>query len=123
MNEVSQVGHYDPGEFYASHYDAVDMDTEVGASFAHNGGNRLVTVLIYLNTVEDGGRTRFDSIKGEDGKVLEVQPIKGMAVVFFPATMDAKIDLRYLHTALKPADGHEKWVSQIWIREQDTTYT
>ena len=116
------MGHYDHGEFYAAHYDAVDMSTEVGASFAQNGGNRLVTVLIYLNTVEDGGRTLFDKVI-VDKKPLAVQPIKGMAVVFYPATMDAKIDYRYLHTALKPDGDQEKWVSQIWIREEATTYT
>ena len=117
--ERPQVGHYDPEQFYAGHYDAVDMDGDVGKEFAKNGGNRLVTVLIYLNDVEQGGRTRFDNI----GDGFEVQPVKGMAVVFFPATMDAKIDTRLLHTALKPEGDEEKWVSQVWIREAATSYT
>eukprot|EP00656_Telonema_subtile_P017686 TRINITY_DN19530_c0_g1_i4.p1 TRINITY_DN19530_c0_g1~~TRINITY_DN19530_c0_g1_i4.p1 ORF type:complete len:208 (-),score=54.44 TRINITY_DN19530_c0_g1_i4:48-671(-) len=117
--ERPQVGHYNPEEFYAGHYDAVDMCDDVGMAFATNGGNRLVTVLIYLNTVEHGGRTRFDNIQGG----LEVPPVKGSAVVFFPATLDAKIDTRLLHTALKPDNDAEKWVSQIWIREGATKYT
>eukprot|EP00658_Telonema_sp_P-2_P035859 TRINITY_DN2601_c0_g1_i3.p1 TRINITY_DN2601_c0_g1~~TRINITY_DN2601_c0_g1_i3.p1 ORF type:complete len:271 (-),score=72.31 TRINITY_DN2601_c0_g1_i3:140-952(-) len=117
--ERPQVGHYNPEEFYAGHYDAVDMSDEVGAAFATNGGNRLITVLIYLNTVEEGGRTRFDRIDGG----LEVPPVMGSAVVFFPAALDASIDERMLHTALKPEKDAEKWVSQVWIREGATKYT
>lgn len=42
-------------------------------------------------------------------------PPPGMAVVFFPATLDGTLDSRLLHAAEPAVDT--KWVSQIWIRQ------
>ena len=39
----------------------------------------------------------------------------GMAVVFFPATLDGTLDPMLLHAAEPAIDT--KWVSQIWIRQ------
>ena len=114
--ERPQVGRYLEGEWYASHYDAVDMASEVGAAFRANGGQRLITVLCYLNTPEQGGSTTFNSA----GVDLEVQPKRGNCVMFFPATLDGELDQRLLHTA-QPAVS-EKWVSQVWIRQSDYEY-
>lgn len=117
--ERPQVGRYLEGEWYASHYDAVDMGSDVGAAFRANGGNRLITVLCYLNTPAKGGSTTFSSTGRQDGP-LEVRPKRGNAVMFFPATLDGELDNRLLHTA-QPAVA-EKWVSQVWIRQDDYHY-
>ena len=81
--EQPQIVHYAVGQFFAGHYDAVDMNSDVGRSFAASGGQRLVTVLIYLNTVQFGGATRFNLVA--EGAGVSVQPVQGSAVVFFPA--------------------------------------
>jgi prolyl 4-hydroxylase len=107
--ELPQVGRYLPLQQYLQHYDAFDMSTEDGRRFASNGGQRTITVLIYLNTVARGGATRFPALN------LEVQPVRGMALVFFPSTVDGLLDQMALHAALPAVDI--KYVSQIWIRQ------
>ena len=68
-----------------------------------------MTVLVYLNTVAQGGATYFPNIK------LEVQPRQGTALVFFPATVEGVLDRQVLHAAMPAVDT--KYVSQIWIRQ------
>ena len=103
-------GHRPGGEFYKPHYDAFDTASSDGRRFAQNGGQRVCTVLVYLNDVENGGETSFSKLG------LRVKPRKGTALVFFPATLDGVLDQHYLHAA-EPAQDL-KWVSQIWIRQK-----
>lgn len=107
--ELPQVGRYFPSQQYLQHFDAFDISNEDGRRFAANGGQRTVTCLIYLNTVHRGGATRFPALN------LEVQPVQGMALIFFPATVDGFLDKMALHAALPAIDT--KYVSQIWIRQ------
>lgn len=100
--EPTQVARYVKGQFYQSHHDALD---NIG-----NDGQRVGTVLMYLNNVSSGGATFFNNLN------LRVQPKEGMAVVFFPAKMDGTIEQKSLHTA-ETADDL-KWVSQIWLRNK-----
>lgn len=109
--ELPQVGQYLPTQQYLQHFDAFDLSNEDGRRFAANGGQRTVTVLTYLNDVAQGGQTTFPALN------LEVQPRKGMALVFFPATVDGLLDKMALHAALPAAEGHVKYVSQVWIRQ------
>ena len=102
---------------------SLEMDSDVGRAFAANGGQRLVTVLVYLNTVPEGtegGRTLFNSIPGVEGN-LTVTPVKGTAIMFFPGKLSGELDRRLLHTAEHAVS--EKWVSQVWIRQGDYSYS
>ena len=103
------MGRYLPSQQYLQHFDAFDTSNEDGRRFASNGGQRTITVLIYLNDVMRGGATRFPALN------LDVQPRQGMALVFFPATTDGFLDKRALHAALPAVDT--KFVSQVWIRQ------
>ncbi len=89
--ELPQVGRYRANEEYQAHFDAFDLETEDGSRFAENGGQRVATVLIYLNDVMKGGRTYFPSPD------LSFQPVRGDALVFFPASLDGKLDDKALH--------------------------
>ena len=109
--ELPQVGRYFPSQQYLQHYDAFDLSTEDGCRFAANGGQRSITVLIYLNDVPNGGATRFPALN------LDVRPKRGMALVFFPATIDGMLDKMALHAALPAIDT--KFVSQIWVRQSN----
>ena len=60
--ELPQVGRYFPTQQYLQHFDAFDTSTEDGLRFAANGGQRTVTVLVYLNDVPRGGSTRFPAL-------------------------------------------------------------
>lgn len=57
--ELPQVARYASSQRYVEHYDGVDPHTEAGRSFCASGGQRVATVLMYLNEVPDGGSTRF----------------------------------------------------------------
>jgi prolyl 4-hydroxylase len=102
FQEPIQVARYITGQFYQSHLDALD---KLG-----NDGQRVGTVLIYLNNVHSGGATFFNELN------LRVQPKEGSALVFFPAKMDGTIDHKVLHTAENASDL--KWVSQVWLRNK-----
>jgi prolyl 4-hydroxylase len=107
--ELPQVGRYFPSQQYLQHFDAFDLSNDDGRRFAANGGQRTVTVLVYLNDVHQGGQTAFPVLN------VEVQPRQGMAIVFFPATVDGLLDKMALHAA-KPAID-TKYVSQVWVRQ------
>jgi prolyl 4-hydroxylase len=89
--ECPQVGRYLSSEEYRAHYDAFDVDHEDGRRFAGNGGQRICTVLIYLNDVANGGHTDFPLLH------VDFKPTQGRALVFFPATLDGTLDKMALH--------------------------
>ena len=113
--ESLQVTHYDEGQYFARHLDAVDMHGETGHDFAFNGGNRVVAVLVYLNDVKEGGATSFTDLG------FSILPVTGRAIVFFPAGSDGRTDTRLHHVELPPMRG-EKWVFQAWIRQRETDF-
>jgi prolyl 4-hydroxylase len=57
--ELPQVARYASSQRYVEHYDGVDPHTEAGRAFCASGGQRVATVLMYLNKVSEGGATRF----------------------------------------------------------------
>jgi len=107
--ELPQVARYTDNQRYVEHYDGVDPHTEAGRAFCASGGQRIATVLMYLNDVEEGGCTFFRRLN------FEVKPTKGMSVIFFPGFMNGELDPDALHAALPPVGT--KWVSQVWIRQ------
>lgn len=109
--ELPQVARYTQSQRYVAHHDGVDPRTRDGRAFCRNGGQRVVTVLVYLNDVAYGGGTRFPKLDD-----MTIQPRRGTALVFFPGRSDGSIDERVLHTALPAVDV--KWVSQVWIRQR-----
>jgi len=107
--ELPQVARYTDSQRYVEHYDGVDPHTEAGRAFCQNGGQRICTVLMYLNDVQEGGSTFFRRIN------FEVRPKRGAAVLFFPGFMNGELDTDALHAGMPAVDV--KWVSQIWIRQ------
>mmetsp|Transcript_7296 Transcript_7296/g.16015 ORF Transcript_7296/g.16015 Transcript_7296/m.16015 type:complete len:340 (-) Transcript_7296:524-1543(-) len=107
--ELPQVARYTDSQRYVEHYDGVDPQTEAGRAFCASGGQRIATVLMYLNEVEDGGGTFFKRLN------FEVRPRKGNAVIFFPGFINGELDHDALHAGMPPVGT--KWVSQVWIRQ------
>ena len=107
--ETVQVARYLPGQFYKSHYDSFDDEIKMGQDAIKLAGQRIATVLIYLNQPSSGGATNFPYLG------IRAKPRKGTALIFFPCTVDGKMDPLTLHTAEDAVD--EKWVSQIWVRQ------
>lgn len=128
--EPPQVLRYRPGQQYDLHPDFFDpRDRESLA----NGGQRVLTCLIYLSTVpaHAGGATFFpratDEASGERG--LRVQPVAGRAIVLRNASDDGKVDVRSVHAGeplrrvvdnSSAAGGRpvEKWLVTKWVRRR-----
>lgn len=109
--ESPQVAKYEPGQQYRQHVDGFSsLGGPTGRKELTYGGNRLVTVLIYLNNVGEGGETHFPYMN------IKVPPTKGTALVFFPSTVYGEMDVQALHAALPAVDT--KYVSQVWVRER-----
>lgn len=106
--EGLQVLRYRPGAEYRPHYDYFDPAQPGTPSILRRGGQRLATIVMYLNTPERGGATTFPDVQ------LSVAPQRGHAVFFsydrpHPATQT-------LHGGA-PVRAGEKWVATKWLRE------
>jgi prolyl 4-hydroxylase len=106
--EGLQVLHYLPGAEYRPHHDYFDPAKSGTASIVARGGQRVATIVMYLNSPDKGGGTTFPDV------ALEVAPIKGNAVFFsydrpHPST-------KTLHGGA-PVIAGEKWVATKWLRE------
>ena len=108
--EGLQVLHYMPGAEYKPHYDYFDPVHPGSATILQRGGQRVGTVLMYLNTPRKGGGTTFPDVG------LEVAPIKGNAVFF--SYDRAHVNTKSLHGGAPVIEG-EKWVSTKWLRERE----
>jgi prolyl 4-hydroxylase len=107
--EEPQVVRYAKGQEFTWHYD------EVPPSELSNGGQRLATLLVYLNTVSTGGGTVFRDLQDGNGNMLTVQPRQGSALLFFPAKAGGQPDDRTLHKGEVAED--EKRIVQMWIHQ------
>jgi prolyl 4-hydroxylase len=106
--EGLQVLHYLPGAEYRPHHDYFDPAKAGTAAIVKRGGQRVGTVVMYLNAPEKGGATTFPDV------ALDVAPIKGNAV-FFSYDRPHPIT-RTLHGGA-PVIAGEKWVATKWLRE------
>lgn len=108
--EGMQVLRYRPGAEYRPHHDYFDPAQPGTPTVLRRGGQRVGTLLMYLNTPAAGGATTFPDVG------LEVAAVKGHAVYFsydrpHPAT-------RTLHGGA-PVIAGEKWVATKWLREAE----
>jgi prolyl 4-hydroxylase len=105
--EGLQVLHYLPGQQYEPHYDWFDPEQPGFAAITAKGGQRIASLVMYLNTPEAGGGTAFPEIG------LTVTALCGSAVYFAYDTGD----IASLHAGL-PVQKGEKWIATKWLRER-----
>ena len=110
--EGLQILHYQPGAEYKPHHDYFDPAQPGMAAVLARGGQRVGTLVIYLNTPLQGGGTTFPDV------ALEVSPIKGNAVFFSYNRPHAST--RTLHGGA-PVLAGDKWVATKWLREGEFT--
>lgn len=108
--EGLQVLHYSPGAEYKPHNDYFDPAQPGMAAVLARGGQRVATLLVYLNTPVKGGGTVFPDV------ALEVAAVKGNAVFF--SYDRAHAVSRTLHGGAPVIEG-EKWVATKWMRERE----
>ena len=105
--EGLQILRYRPGAEYKPHYDYFDPAQPGTPMLLARGGQRLATLVMYLNTPERGGATTFPDVG------LEVLPVQGNAVFF---SYDLPLpQTRTLHGGAPVLLG-EKWVATKWLR-------
>lgn len=106
--EGLQVLRYRPGAEYKPHYDYFDPAQPGTSRILQRGGQRVGTVVMYLNTPEAGGATVFPDVH------LEVAAQRGHAVFFSYALPHP--NTRTLHGGA-PVVAGEKWVATKWLRQ------
>jgi len=101
---------YRPGAEYQPHHDYFDPAHPGSHPVLQRGGQRVGTLVMYLQAPQRGGSTTFPAIG------LEVAPVAGNAVFFsydrpHPSTGT-------LHGGAPVLEG-EKWVATKWLRERE----
>ena len=115
--ESFQIIHYNENEHYDYHYDAYDKnEKEKYQKYCGERGNRMITVLVYLNDVEEGGGTGFNNLSYYDSPI-EIKPKKGRMVVFLNTKEDGSLHPETRHAGLPIIKG-EKWAFNLWLRER-----
>ncbi len=108
--EGIQVLSYSYGEEYRPHWDYFDPTIETGYQCYIRGGQRIATLIMYLENTEEGGETIFPEAR------IKVKPVKGNAVLFYNCTPDGEEDPLSLHGGAPVLKG-EKWIATKWIRK------
>ena len=110
--EKMQVVKYEPNGFYIDHFDASCDDRKECVEFEKNGGQRVLTMIIYLNDDFTGGTTRFKNLQ------TEFQPVKNNGLLFYSLQKDGdKCHPLSLHSGM-PVKTGEKYIANIWLRER-----
>lgn len=109
--EGLQVLHYGPGGEYKPHFDFFPPNDPGSASQMTVGGQRVSTLVMYLNEVDEGGATIFPELG------LSVLPKKGSAVYFEYANGRGQLDALTLHGGAPVLRG-EKWIVTKWMRQR-----
>ncbi|MFN3569617.1 MAG: 2OG-Fe(II) oxygenase [Polaromonas sp.] len=108
--EGLQVLRYGPGAEYKPHYDYFDPAEPGSATILARGGQRVATLVIYLQEPEQGGATVFPDLR------LQVAPRRGSAVFF--SYGQAHPCSQTLHGGM-PVLAGEKWIATKWLRERE----
>lgn len=109
--EPLQVVKYEPGGFYNDHHDACCDNDDKCNTFVDDGGQRVLTVLMYLNDDFQGGETQFSELK------TKIKAPKYGGIVFRPlADNSNQCHPLGLHKGM-PVKSGTKYVCNLWIRE------
>lgn len=109
--EGIQILHYPVGGEYKAHFDYFPQNDPGSAVHLAKGGQRVSTLVMYLNDVEEGGGTQFPDIH------LTVTPKKGAAAYFEYCNSQGQVDPRSLHSGMPVIQG-EKWIATKWMRQR-----
>jgi len=108
--EGIQILHYSLGGEYRPHFDYFPVEQTGSAQHIAKGGQRVATLVMYLNNVESGGETIFPEVG------LKVVPRQGSAVYFSYCNSLGQIDPATLHGG-EPIITGDKWIATKWMRQ------
>jgi prolyl 4-hydroxylase len=107
--EGLQVLRYSAGGQYPPHFDFLDPATPLSAQSIARSGQRISTLIVYLNDVLEGGETVFPEVG------LSVVPHRGNGLYFEYTNSHLQLDLRSAHGGAPVLQG-EKWIVTKWMR-------
>lgn len=109
--EGLQILHYSTTGEYRPHFDYFPPDQPGSSVHTARGGQRVATLIVYLNDVQDGGETIFPevgmSVAGKQGGAVYFRYLNGLR----------QLDPLTLHGGA-PVKGGEKWIMTKWMRER-----
>ena len=111
LGEPMQGQRYDVGQEFKAHTDYFEPLGADFDKFCRDTGNRTWTAMLYLNTPEAGGATRFKTID------KTVQPETGKLLCWNNLSADGLPNPWTLHHGMKVRKG-VKYVVTKWFRER-----
>jgi prolyl 4-hydroxylase len=111
LHEPPNVISYQPGQQYEPHFDFIDPRVPQFRNELAVLGQRVVTLVTYLNEDFTGAETFFPRLG------VQYRGGPGDAVLFQNVRADGAPDERTLHAGLPPKSGR-KWVLSQWLRSR-----
>jgi prolyl 4-hydroxylase len=109
--EGLQILNYKVGGEYRPHFDYFPPDQMGSTAHTARAGQRVATLIVYLNDVPDGGNTWFPDAG------ISVACRQGSAVYFRYLNGERQLDPLTLHAGMPVLSG-EKWIMTKWMRER-----
>jgi prolyl 4-hydroxylase len=109
--EGLQITHYPPGTESTPHFDYLVPANEANRESLARSGQRVCTLIMYLNEVLAGGETTFPR------QGWSVMPQKGNAVYFEYGNAAGQTDPASLHAGAPVLSG-DKWIATKWVRNR-----
>lgn len=110
-SESTQGQKYEVGQEFKAHTDYFQPATPEYARYAGARGQRSWTFMIYLNTTQAGGATRFTRID------QSFQPQQGTAVVWNNLTADGSPNIMTEHHGMPVTQGDKSIITK-WFRDR-----
>lgn len=104
---------YGPAQQYKPHYDWLGNSALATDPLAR-AGNRILTVLGYLNSPESGGATYFPALD------IRVPARQGQVLVFSNVDAAGQPSRGSRHAG-EPVLAGKKWLASLWLRERALT--
>ncbi len=109
--EGLQVLHYPTGAGSEPHFDYLQPTNAANRESVQRSGQRVSTLVTYLNDVPAGGQTIFPALG------WATSPLRGNAIYFEYGDDRGQVDARSLHASAPVSQG-EKWVVTKWMRQR-----
>lgn len=105
------VARYLPYETFGTHIDSCCNNNNRCKLFIKRGGQRLLSLVIYLNDDFDGGSTLFTTLN------LNIKPPIGGAIVYHSLVRDSnECSPNGIYKEQVVTNGI-KWIARVWFRE------
>jgi len=109
--EPLQGHRYESGQCFKDHSDFFYIDQPYWPEYERHGGQRSWTAMIYLNSPDSGGSTRFKLLD------LDVQPSPGRILIWNNMALDGSPNGWTLHSGERVEEGL-KYIMTKWYRER-----